>query len=119
MSRALLTKIYIDCDLGSKLNKEVCDYLAKHEPEPVAWMYDYTGFKEVKNCVTTVKSYLEKLKGLGYAENIRNLYTYPPDFNRLSDEDIYILKRDTLGGYFDFARAIETALIEKTNKNNW
>jgi hypothetical protein len=96
-------------DLYDRIEAE----LAKPEPEPVAWMYDWKdglNCLPVKNNVTTL---MHKITHF-CAHNVRPLYTSPPARKPLSDDEIDSIKFYSIPSDFDaalrrFARSIEKA----------
>lgn len=103
--------------------------LAKPEPEPVAWMYDWTTSdgEFIQDWTTSEAETLRDTKP-NIISNIRPLYTAQREWVGLTDEEIEELdcvepKYIGFGEYvtegeYDFARAIEAKLREKNNYLN-
>lgn len=110
MSREICQKIldhFYDKKLDDeavKLFAELEAELAKPEPEPVGWLYDFqTEEGMVKNWFTSSESEVEQ----SHALNIRNIYTLPPRREQLSDAELFAAAKEGgfgLGFACDFLR---------------
>ncbi len=110
----------VDCSNLFNLEQE----LAKPEQEPIAWLYDWYGYKSgnetkilVKDWIASV--YSEVSDPTIEAHNIRPLYTAPPrkEWVGLTDDEVSeVLGSDIhqeQSGELKFIRSIEAKLKEK------
>jgi hypothetical protein len=97
----------VDFDLIDAINNE----LAKPNDEPVAWMYKGPAYD-----APGLDIYVNRHKPMGNDDwpvtDVIPLYTHPKPLKRLTDDEIVHagVGEETI---VEFARAIETALIEK------
>lgn len=102
-------KLEVECE---KLLQEIEAELANPEPEPVAYKLEHSDGSHVG--YLSDSNYQLQKTDISESEIISiPLYTYPPAMKRLSDDELDELHFQNPDDPFAFARAVETALMEK------